>query len=94
MPAGVAYILDSTDIPKDKIPSMANTLVIPEQELARIIAAYGNRTHRVVKVSLRGKSVGAVSPLMISTGLEVGMFPLAVSHDWREDITTITMISI
>ena len=94
MPAGVAYILDSTDIPKEKVASMANTLVIPEQELARIIAAYGNRTHRVVQVSLRGNSVGAVSPLMISAGLETGMFPLAVSHDWREDITTITMISI
>ena len=90
-PLSSAIILD---IPKEKITSMSNTLVIPEQELARIIAAYGNRTHRVVQVSLRGNAVGAVSPLMVSAGLETGMFPLAVSHDWREDITTITMISI
>ena len=100
MPAGLGYILDSDDLPKEKITSMANTLVIPEQELARIIAAYGNRTHRVVQPSVResllrdANNSSTVTPLMISSGIENGMFPLAVSHDWREDVTTITMIEI
>ena len=100
MPAGLGYILDSDDLPKEKITSMANTLVIPEQELARIIAAYGNRTHRVVQMSVResllrdANNSSTVTPLMISSGIENGMFPMAVSHDWREDVTTITMIEI
>ena len=94
MPAGLGYILNNDNTPMMKIPSMSDSPVTPEEELARIIAAYGNHTHRVVQLSLRGSLVGTVTPLKISSGLESGLFPLAVSHDWRDDVTTITLISI
>jgi hypothetical protein len=94
MPAGLGYILDSNDRPARFVPSMAGSSVIPEQELARVIAAYGNRTHRVVKLTLRQSMVGAVVPTGLSSGLENGFFPLAVSTDWRDDTTTITLISL
>lgn len=95
MPAGLGYILDSTDAPMAKIPAMSGSPVNPEQELARVIAAYGNRTHRVVRVSVRESMIsGDITPLKLSAGLENGMFPLAVSRNWRDDVTTITLISI
>lgn len=105
MPAGLGYILDSDDMPKEKITSMTNSLVIPEQELARIIAAYGNHTHRMVQLSVReslvrdANSSSAITPIMLAAGSSglsdlSGMFPLAVSHNWREDTTTLTLIEI
>ena len=100
MPAGIGYILGSDDQPMMKIPAMSGSPVIAEEELARVVAAYGNRTHRVVKVTLRqslieGDNQGmSVTPLMLSSGIENGFFPLAVSHNWRDDTTTITLISI
>ena len=93
MPAGLGYLLDSDDKPLWKVKSMSDVGVVAEDELARIIATYGNRTHRLVQLSVRGSLVGSPTPDKLSTGL-VSMFPLAVSHDWREDVTTITMIEI
>ena len=100
MPAGLGYILGSDDQPKLNILSMSGSAVIAEQELARVVAAFGNRTHRVVKLTLResliesGNQGQSVTPIMVSSGLESGFFPLAVSHDWRDDTTTITLISL
>ena len=93
MPAGLGYLLDSDDKPLWKVKSMSDVGVVAEDELARIIATYGNRTHRLVQLSVRDSLMGSPTPDKLSTGL-VSMFPLAVSHDWREDVTTITMIEI
>ena len=38
--------------------------------------------------------IGNVEPTQMSTGLESGLFPLAISHNWREDITTLTLIAL
>lgn len=99
MPAGLGYILDSsTEKPAALICSMAATTgtpdVIPEQYLASIIANYGQATHRLVQMNLRSSSLGDVEPTAVSSGLESGMFPLAISHNWRDDITTLTLIQL
>ena len=91
---GVALVkLNSSDQPRQYVRSMSNTDVVAEDYLATIIANYGNRTHRLVQLSVRDSLVGSPTPDKLSTGLET-MFPLAISHDWREDITTLTLISI
>jgi hypothetical protein len=51
-------------------------------------------THRLVEVNLWSDLVGNVEPTAMSTGMETGMFPLAISHDWWNDITTVTMIQV
>lgn len=99
MPAGLGYILDgSTEKPAALICSMAASSgtpdVIPEQYLANIIANYGQATHRLVQMNLRSSSLGDVEPTAVSSGLESGMFPLAISHNWRDDITTLTLIQL
>lgn len=96
MPAGLGYILNSNDQPEATVAGMGNSGVgvIPEKELARVIAKYGETTHRLVEVNLFTDLVGNVVPTAMSTGLESGMFPLAIGHNWRNDITTLTLIKL
>ena len=101
MPAGIGYILDgSTEKPQEKIWSMqwttGNPDVIPEQYLSQLIANYGQTTHRLLQMNLRSSSLGDVTPRENTSGLESGttFFPLAISHNWRDDITTLTLMSV
>ena len=95
MPAGMGYILNgTTEKPTQYVKSMADGDVIPEQYLSQLIANYGQSTHRLVQMNLRSSSLGDVVPTAVSSGLESGMFPLAISHNWRNDVTTLTLITI
>lgn len=101
MPAGLGYILNnSTKKPSDTIKSMSGGDVTPEEYLAELIANYGQNTHRVVDVDLLTNLVVNVTPRATVASSEagmgsvVGMFPLAVSHNWRDDITHVTLITL
>ena len=94
MPAGLGYLLGSDEKPVEKTRNVNNVQVIAEQELATVIAKYGETTHRLVQVNLWSNLVGNVEPTQMSTGLESGLFPLAIGHNWREDITTLTLIAL
>ena len=95
MPAGLGYILNnSNEKPSATIKSMTGGDVTPEEYLAEIIADYGENVHRVVDVDLLTNLVGNVTPRMVDSGLCNGMFPLAISHNWRDDITHITLITL
>ena len=101
MPAGLGYILNnSTAQPQATIKSMTGGDVTPEEYLAEIIADYGQNNHRVVDVDLLTNLIGSVTPRTTSHNVETelstidGMFPLAISHNWRDDITHITLITL
>lgn len=100
MPAGVGYILNANEKPTANIQAMSGTSVIAEEELARLMAKYGEHTHRLVELDLRTNILGNITPRQVSNVSEAGladitnMFPLAISHNWREDITTLTLISV
>ena len=94
MPAGLGYLLGSDEKPVEKTRNVNNAQVIAEQELATVIAKYGETTHRLVQVNLWTDLVGNVVPTAMSTGLESNMFPLAIGHNWRDDVTTITLIKL
>lgn len=102
MAAGVGYLLDGqTEKPAATIPSVDALSVIAEQELAQVIAQYGGHTHRLVALDLWTDLLGDALPTdMSSTDQEdpidgIGnMFPLAISHNWRDDITTLTLIAL
>lgn len=96
MPAGLGYILNASEQPEATVAGMGTQGegVIPEKELARVIAKYGETTHRLVQVNLFTDLVGNVVPTAFSTGLEDGMFPLAIGHNWRDDVTTLTLIEL
>lgn len=105
MPAGLGYILDNTnEKPMEKIYKIVNeretdVQVVPEEELARLISFYGSTTHRAVTLSLNSSMLGTPTPRHRSyTSQELsdigGFFPLAVSHNWHDDITTLTLIKV
>jgi hypothetical protein len=94
MAAGYGYILNPGNNPVEKVKSVDNQDVIAEQDLAQVIAKYGETTHRLVTVNLWTDLLGNIEPTAMSTGMETGMFPLAISHDWWNDITTVTMIQV
>lgn len=94
MPAGLGYLLGSDEKPVEKIRNVNNVQVIAEEELATVIAKYGETTHRVVQVNLYTNLIGNVEPTMMSAGIERNLFPLAIGHNWRDDITTLTLIAL
>lgn len=94
MPAGLGYLLGSDEKPVEKIRNVNNVQVIAEEELATVIAKYGETTHRVVQVNLYTNLIGNVEPTMMSSGIERNLFPLAIGHNWRDDITTLTLIAL
>ena len=104
MPAGLGYVLDSDEKPMEKIFKIVNERetdvpVVPEEELARLISFYGSTTHRAVTLSLNSSMLGTPTPRHRSyTSQELsdigGFFPLAVSHNWHDDITTLTLIKV
>ena len=96
MPAGLGYILNASEQPEATVAGMGTQGegVIPEKELARVIAKYGETTHRLVHVNLFTDLVGNVVPTAMSSGLESGMFPMAIGHNWRDDVTTLTLIEL
>ncbi len=96
MPAGLGYILNASEQPEATVAGMGTQGegVIPEKELARVIAKYGETTHRLVQVNLWTDLVGNVVPTAMSSGLEDNMFPLAIGHNWRDDVTTLTLIKL
>jgi len=105
MPAGLGYILTNIDVkPAATIQSMSGTSVIPEEELARIISVYGSSTHRVVHLDLNSALLNSQNgsdpkpTQMSNTSQELSdignFFPLAISRNWRDDITTLTLIKL
>ena len=100
MPAGLGYILNNNnEQPTQNILSMSGGYVVAEEELARVISVFGSKTHRVVQLDLRSSLLGNILPTMMSSTSGTladitGMFPLAISHNWRDDITTLTLMSV
>ena len=100
MPAGLGYILNNNnEQPTQNIMSMSGSYVVAEEELARVISVFCATTHRVVQLNLRSNLLGNILPTMMSNTSGSladisGMFPLAISHNWRDDVTTLTLMSV
>ena len=66
----------------------------PEQYLAERVTNYWGTAKRKLQTELRSDAIGSVTPkdsivLDGTTG-----HPIAISHDWRDDITTITLLEL
>lgn len=62
----------------------------PEQHLANRIANYYSTIRQSETVNLDSDRLGVVAPKDLCGDL----YPLAISHDWRDDITTLKLIKI
>ena len=83
---------------------MSNTAVIdtipykssyqkPEQHNANMIAAYGSTIRQVLTFQLWNSRVAASPKSVITLGGQ-RYFPVSISHNWRDGLSTIKMMSL
>ena len=94
MKAGKGYILNnSTEIPLEQI-STPSGLQVPEEYLATIISNYGKNQHRCLVMEYRTDMLGNLYPHDKVSESGYTMNAISINHDWREDISKVTLIEI
>lgn len=63
----------------------------PEQHTADVISAYGVRTRRKIVGNFLSSAVSGINPRCKCTLDDLTYYPVSISHDWREDVTTLTL---
>ena len=66
----------------------------PEQHLANRVTAYWTRSRRSLKVDLRANAIPEISPVKKVTIDGTTGQPVAISNDWRNDTTTVTIMEL
>ena len=73
----------------------------PEQHLANRVASYWQRSRRRMKADLQSQStinnvtiLNAITPGVLLSLDGSTCHPIAISHDWRDDVTTVTMLEM
>ena len=66
----------------------------PEQHLANRVTAYWTRSRRSLKVDLRANAVPEITPVKKVTLDGTTGQPVAISNDWRNDTTTVTIMEL
>ena len=68
----------------------------PEQHLANRVANYWASSRRMLSVELRSEiaAVGSLSPRHIVTLEGDDFHPLAISRQWRDDVTIVNLIEM
>lgn len=66
----------------------------PEEHNVNLMAGVGSRTLRMYDVNLDTTSHPSLSPLKKVDVAGVETYPIAISHNWRDDITTIKAIEL
>lgn len=69
-------------------------LTRPEQHLANRVTAFWATSKRKLAVELRNDQISAVTPMKKTTLDGTTGYPIAISHDWRDDITQLTIIQL
>jgi hypothetical protein len=73
----------------------------PEQHLANRVATYWGQSRRRIKADLQSQAT--ISNVAILNAINPGVLlsldgstchPIAISHDWRDDVTTVTMLEM
>ena len=66
----------------------------PEQHLANRVTAYWQNSRRRLGVELRTDAIAEPTPVKKLTMDGTTFYPIAISHDWRDDVTKLTMLQI
>ena len=74
-------------------------LVFPEQHLAERVTNYWVKSRRMIRTELRAdKYIGAfvdkISPVNKATIDGINTYPIAISHEWHDDITILTLLEL
>ena len=67
----------------------------PEQRTADLIADYGSSVRRVLTLDLWSSQIGLDAGPVTPMSLEgTNYYPVSVSHNWRDDVSTVTLMEI
>ena len=66
----------------------------PEQHLANRVVNYWATSKRRLEVELRTNAVADITPKYKTTIDGTTGYPIAISHDWRDDITKLTILEL
>ena len=66
----------------------------PEQHLANRVTTYWASAKRRLGVELRSNVITEPTPANKVTLDGTTLYPLAISHDWRDDVTKLTLIQM
>lgn len=67
---------------------------IPEQNLANRVADYWATSKRKMRVELNTNMAGAISPRNTLSFDGTTCHPISISHEWRDDISILTMLEL
>ena len=70
------------------------TPIRPEQHLANRVVNYWQTSRRKIVCELLKPSVVELSPRVVGRIDGTLVYPISVSHNWRDDVTTITLIEL
>ena len=93
MEYGYGLIINPSDGSFVETVGYGNQQEHPEQHLANRVAAFWQSSKRQVVTELRTEAIPDVTPrhrLTLETAWKFD--PIAISHDWRDDVTTITLL--
>lgn len=93
MEYGYGLIINPSDSSFVETVGYGNQQEHPEQHLANRVAAFWQSSKRQVVTELRTEAIPDVTPrhrLTLETAWKFD--PIAISHDWRDDVTTLTLI--
>lgn len=66
----------------------------PEQFLANRMARWGNHVRRSLALNLRTDQIPDISPLYYILAEGMGLYPLSISHQWADDITSLGLYEV
>ena len=93
MEYGYGLIINPADGSFVETVGYGNQQEHPEQHLANRVAAFWQSSKRQVVTELRTEAIPDVTPrhrLTLETAWKFD--PIAISHDWRDDVTTLTLL--
>lgn len=93
MEYGYGLIINPSDGSFVETVGYGNQQEHPEQHLANRVAAFWQSSKRQVVTELRTEAIPDVTPrhrLTLETAWKFD--PIAISHDWRDDVTTLTLL--
>lgn len=66
----------------------------PEQYLANRVTTYWATSKRRIRTDITSSAAASVTPKSKVTLDKMTFFPISISHEWRDDITTITLLEL
>ena len=67
---------------------------VPEQHLANRVAAYGATSKQQFSIEVRSNAIAEITPIHKVSFTNVVCHPISISHNWRDDITQLTMTQL